>query len=72
MCTAVAVLVVNFPAHLIRYLYREIEGVVQEPFEQLSVDIEDRHQGPVMEALGARGGDLSDMVPDGKGRLLIP
>ncbi len=54
-----------------RVVEREIDGVRQEPFEQLSVDIEDQHQGAVMEALGARGGDLKDMVPDGKGRLRL-
>ncbi len=54
-----------------RVVEREIDGVRQEPFEQLSVDIEDRHQGAIMETLGARGADLKDMVPDGKGRLRL-
>ncbi len=54
-----------------RVVEREVDGVREEPFEQLSVDIQDRHQGAVMETLGARGGDLKDMVPDGKGRLRL-
>ena len=54
-----------------RVVVHEVNGVREEPFEQLSVDIEDRHQGAVMEALGARGGDLQDMRPDGKGRVRL-
>ena len=52
-------------------IYREIEGEWQEPYEQLTVDIEDRHQGTVMERLGERGADLQNMVPDGKGRVRL-
>ena len=54
-----------------RVLVLEIDGERHEPFEQLSVDIEDTHQGAVMEALGSRGGDLQDMRPDGKGRIRL-
>ncbi len=54
-----------------RVLVLEIDGERHEPFEQLSVDIEDTHQGAVMEALGSRGGDLQDMRPDGKGRVRL-
>ena len=54
-----------------RVLVLEIDGKRHEPFEQLSVDIEDIHQGAVMEALGSRGGDLQDMRPDGKGRVRL-
>ncbi len=43
----------------------------QEPFEQVTVDIEEQHQGPLMEALGLRKGELRDMVPDGKGRVRL-
>jgi GTP-binding protein len=50
---------------------RECNGEMQEPYEQVTVDVEDRHQGPVMEKLGMRGGDLKDMVPDGKGRVRL-
>ncbi len=42
-----------------------------EPYEQLTVDVEDQYQGAVMEALGARRGELKDMVPDGKGRVRL-
>ena len=50
---------------------REINGVKCEPFEMLTVDIEETNQGAVMEALGARRGDLQDMVPDGRGRVRL-
>jgi GTP-binding protein len=52
-------------------IIREIDGIQQEPYEQVTVDIEDSHQGTIMEKLGARGGDLTDMVPDGKGRVRL-
>ena len=50
---------------------REIDGVMCEPFEDLSVDVEQAHQGAVMEALGARGATLEDMQPDGRGRVRL-
>jgi GTP-binding protein len=50
---------------------RIIEGVVCEPFEALTIDLEDAHQGAVMEALGTRRAELTDMAPDGKGRVRI-
>jgi len=52
-------------------IQRVIDGVVSEPFEALTVDLEDAHQGAVMEALGARRAELTDMVPDGKGRVRL-
>jgi GTP-binding protein len=52
-------------------VYREVDGVKCEPIEMLTVDVEDTHQGVVMEALGARKGDLVDMVPDGRGRVRL-
>jgi len=52
-------------------ILREVDGEMQEPYEQLTVDIEEQHQGGVMEKLGERGGDLQDMVPDGKGRVRL-
>ncbi|NOY61696.1 MAG: translational GTPase TypA [Gammaproteobacteria bacterium] len=52
-------------------IVREIDGILQEPFEALTVDVEETHQGAIMEALGARKGDLQDMVPDGKGRVRL-
>ena len=50
---------------------KEIDGVLSEPYEQLTVDLEEQFQGAVMEMLGPRGGDLKDMMPDGKGRVRI-
>ncbi len=50
---------------------REIDGVKCEPFEMLTVDVEESHQGAVMEALGARRGDLLDMVSDSRGRTRL-
>lgn len=50
---------------------REIDGVKCEPFEFLTVDVEEAHQGAVMEALGARRGDLQDMVSDERGRVRL-
>lgn len=52
-------------------IIREIDGVKQEPYEQVTVDVEEQHQGAVMEMLGARGGDLKNMVPDGRGRVRL-
>jgi len=52
-------------------VYREVNGERHEPFEMLTVDVEANHQGAVMEALGARGGDLENMMPDGKGRVRL-
>jgi GTP-binding protein len=52
-------------------IFREVDGEICEPYEQLAVDIEDSSQGAVMEALGQRRGDLKDMQPDGKGRVRL-
>jgi GTP-binding protein len=52
-------------------IIKTIEGVQHEPYEQLTVDVEERHQGAVMEKLGERGAELADMVPDGKGRVRL-
>ncbi len=52
-------------------IIREIDGIQQEPYEQVTVDIEDVHQGTIMEKLGERGGELTDMVPDGQGRVRL-
>jgi GTP-binding protein len=50
---------------------KEIDGVKNEPWEQLTVDVETDSQGKIMEELGRRGGELQDMVPDGKGRVRL-
>lgn len=52
-------------------IVREVDGERQEPYEQLTVDVEEQHQGAVMEKLGKRGGELRDMQPDGKGRVRL-
>jgi len=54
-----------------RVVIREIEGEKREPYELLTVDVEDAHQGAVMEELGRRRGELQDMQPDGKGRVRL-
>ncbi|WP_109125018.1 translational GTPase TypA [Dyella sp. C11] len=52
-------------------IIKEIDGQKMEPIEQLVVDIEEQHQGGVMERLGIRKGDLKNMVSDGKGRVRL-
>ena len=54
-----------------RVVIKEIDGEKQEPYEMLTVDVEETNQGAAMEALGARRGDLQDMQPDGKGRVRL-
>jgi GTP-binding protein len=54
-----------------RVLYREVDGERHEPFELLTVDVEETNQGAVMEELGRRKGDLQDMQPDGRGRVRL-
>ena len=54
-----------------RVVIKEIDGEKQEPYELLTVDVEEANQGTIMEALGARRGDLQDMAPDGKGRVRL-
>ena len=48
-----------------RVVLKEIDGVKMEPYELLTVDVEEEHQGAVMEELGRRRGALQDMAPDG-------
>ncbi|NCF19171.1 MAG: translational GTPase TypA [Haliea sp.] len=52
-------------------IQKEVDGELQEPYEQLVVDCEEQHQGSVMEELGQRRAELEDMVPDGKGRVRL-
>jgi Predicted membrane GTPase involved in stress response len=52
-------------------IIKEIDGTRQEPYEYVVIDIEDQHQGAVMEALGLRKGDMKNMEPDGQGRLRL-
>ncbi|MFQ3334213.1 MAG: GTP-binding protein, partial [Woeseiaceae bacterium] len=52
-------------------IYREIEGQMQEPWEQLTVDFEEDYQGAIMTKLAERKGKLLEMSPDGKGRVRL-
>ncbi len=52
-------------------IIKEIDGQLMEPVEQLVVDIEEQHQGGVMEKLGTRKGQLKNMESDGKGRVRL-
>ncbi|RYV03774.1 translational GTPase TypA [Shewanella sp. OPT22] len=52
-------------------IVKEIDGEMCEPYENVTVDVEEEHQGAVIERLGARKGDMRDMQPDGKGRVRI-
>jgi GTP-binding protein len=54
-----------------RVVLRETESGQEEPYEVLTVDVESDHQGAVMEGLGSRGGQLENMIPDGKGRVRL-
>ena len=50
-------------------IIKEVDGELQEPFETLTIDCEETHQGSIMEQIGLRKGELTDMSPDGKGRV---
>ena len=52
-------------------ILKEIDGITCEPFEDLSVDVETQHQGTVMEKLGERKAELTNMMPDGNGRVKL-
>jgi len=52
-------------------IQKEIDGQMQEPYEQLVIDCEEQHQGSLMEELGLRRAELENMVPDGKGRVRL-
>ena len=54
-----------------RVIIKEIDGVKQEPYEMLTVDVEETNQGAVMEELGRRRGEIQDMQADGKGRVRL-
>ena len=54
-----------------RVVLKTLDGVLHEPFELLTVDVEEAHQGAVMEELGRRRGELKEMHPDGKGRVRL-
>ncbi len=52
-------------------IYKDVDGEIHEPYENLTVDIDDENQGSIMQALQERGGDLQSMTPDGKGRIRL-
>ncbi|MCK0753375.1 translational GTPase TypA [Chromohalobacter japonicus] len=52
-------------------IIRENDGVKQEPYEEVIIDCEEQHQGAVMEELGYRKGEMTNMNPDGKGRVRL-
>jgi|TARA_R110002111_G_scaffold124747_6_gene189374 GTP-binding protein len=52
-------------------IQKEIDGKKQEPFEQVVIDIEEQHQGSIMEEMGLRKAELTNMEPDGKGRIRL-
>lgn len=54
-----------------KVINRKVDGQDQEPFENVTLDIEEQHQGSVMQAMGERKGDVKDMIPDGKGRIRL-
>ncbi len=54
-----------------RVVTRMVDGEKHEPFEMLTVDVDENNQGQVMEELGRRRGEMLDMQPDGKGRVRL-
>ena len=50
---------------------KEVDGVLMEPYENVVIDVEDQHQGSIMEELGLRKAELTNMEPDGKGRVKL-
>ena len=50
-------------------ILKQVDGVTHEPFETVTIDVEEQHQGTIMEQIGARKGELTNMSPDGKGRI---
>ena len=52
-------------------IQKEIDGEIQEPYEQVVIDVEEEHKGSIMEELGLRKAELTNMEPDGKGRVKL-
>jgi GTP-binding protein len=52
-------------------IFKTVDGEVHEPYESVTIDIDDEHQGPTMQAMQERGADLANMNPDGKGRVRL-
>ena len=52
-------------------IQKEVDGEIHEPYEQIVIDVEEQHQGSVMEEMGLRKADMTNMEPDGKGRVKL-
>ncbi|MFT4810505.1 MAG: GTP-binding protein [Paraglaciecola sp.] len=52
-------------------ILKQVDGVTHEPFETVTIDVEEQHQGTIMEQIGTRKGELTNMTPDGKGRTRL-
>ena len=52
-------------------IMREVDGELQEPYEMVTLDVEEQHQGAIMEKMGLRRGDLKNMIPDSNGRVRL-
>ena len=52
-------------------IQKEVNGEIHEPFEQIVIDLEEEHQGSIMEEMGLRKAELKNMEPDGKGRIKL-
>ena len=52
-------------------IQKEVDGEIHEPFEQIVIDVEEKHQGAIMEEMGLRKADLQNLEPDGKGRVKL-
>jgi GTP-binding protein len=52
-------------------IFKDVGGQIHEPYEIVTIDINDEHQGTIMKALQERGADLENMTPDGKGRVRL-
>jgi GTP-binding protein len=54
-----------------RVMFKDVDGVKSEPMELVTADVEELHQGGVMQALGLRKGEMLNMEPDGRGRVRL-
>ncbi len=52
-------------------IFKDVDGAIHEPFESVTIDVEEQHQGTIMETFGNRGAELLNMVPDGQGRIRL-
>lgn len=52
-------------------IYHDVDGEIHEPFELVTIDVQEQHQGTIMERMGNRAADMIDMVPDGQGRVRL-